>query len=61
MNVDEPDEQLDIDVRNVSVIWQDDDSVYVDFAGCASAFEAIGLLRRAIRMLEDDNEEESDD
>lgn len=61
--VDEPDSELDIDVRSVSVIWQDDDTVFVDLSGCASAFEAIGLLRVALRSLEDDcafQEEEED-
>lgn len=51
---EEPDRQLDIDVRSVSVVWQDDDSIYIDTSGCASAFEAIGLLRAALKTLEDE-------
>lgn len=51
---EQPDPSLDIDVRNVTVVWQHDDSVFVDYTGCASAFEAIGLLRAALRCLEDE-------
>ena len=51
--IDEPDAELDLDVRSVSVIWQDDNEIRVHFSGC-SAFEAIGLLRVGMRSLEDE-------
>lgn len=41
------------DVRVVSIIWAEDAEPEVEFNGC-SVFEAIGLLRCALRNLEDD-------
>lgn len=76
--MDEPDEQqrlsrdqdpltddeqeLDMDVRSVAVIWREDTTIEVSFDSC-SAFEAIGLLRVALRKLESEFalDEEGDD
>lgn len=60
----------DLDVRSVSVLWVDQ-QITVDFTNC-SAYEALGLMRTGVllleqdcvegaRFLDDEEEEEEDD
>ncbi len=51
-NGETPDDELDMDVRSVAVIWHDDETIEISFAGC-SPFEAIGLMHVGIRKLDD--------
>ena len=62
----EPDEELDIDLRILSIVWSGDDEPRLEISGM-SEYEAQGLLLGALRELEryrpaySRNDEEEDD